>query len=95
MRQIEPQFHQEMLGIYERAKAECGYNASYFLRMVVEDGGLATARALLSKKTVSEGYGVLAEKGRLDLTVEALVVQEPWRSLFTEDELRAAKKRLK
>lgn len=95
MADLEAQFEQEMLNIYERAKAELGYNASYFLQMVHQDGGLATAKALVNKKTVSDGYGVLAEKGRLDLTVEALVVQEPWQELFTEDELKRAQKRLK
>lgn len=40
-------------------------------------------------------FGVLAMKGSLDLTVEALVVREPWRQLFTEAEFKTAKKRLR
>jgi len=45
---IEANFHNEMLNIYKKAKAECHYNATYFLRMVSEVGGLETAKRLLS-----------------------------------------------
>jgi hypothetical protein len=34
------------------------------------------------------------ERRRLDLTVEAHVLQEPHRALFTEDELERARRRL-
>lgn len=41
-------------------------------------------------------HGSLAmwQSGRLDLTVEALVLTPPWNSLFTEHELAVARKRL-
>jgi hypothetical protein len=38
---------------------------------------------------------ILWEHQRLDLSVEALVCEQPWRSLFTEDEIDEAKMRLK
>ena len=38
--EAESQFNEAMLNIYRRAKAEAGYNATYFLSMVVERGGL-------------------------------------------------------
>jgi hypothetical protein len=38
----------------------------------------------------SSGFGVLDEMGRLDLSVEALVVKPEWRGLFTLDELKMA-----
>lgn len=84
-----------MLGIYNTAKAECEYNATYFLQMVNELGGLGAAKQLLSKPGFSDGLTALWECGRLDISMEALVVQEQWQSLFTEDELRAARMRLK
>jgi hypothetical protein len=91
----ERSFHEAMLGIYRRAKAEAGYNATRFLGMVVERGGLETARYLLHAPTVSEGYAALWERKRLDLTVEAIILQPEWQDLFSDDERRIAVNRLR
>src|SRR3954447_24294587 len=93
--EAESHFHEAMLDIYRRAKAEAGYNATRFLGMVVERGGLATARYLLRATTVSEGYAALWERKRLDLTVEAMILRPEWNSLFSDDERRIAVDRLK
>ena len=58
--EAESQFNEAMLNLYRRAKAEAGYNATRFLSMVVEHGGLETARYLLHATTVSEGYTALS-----------------------------------
>jgi hypothetical protein len=93
---LVPDFDQEMLGIYQRALAEAKYNASRFLTMLHEHRGLETARILLHSATVSEGYTALWERGRLDLTVEAVIHDHPkWHSLFTAEELAICIKRLK
>ena len=43
----------------------------------------------------SDGYSALAERGRLDLTVEALVVEDArWRAQFTPEEIEKARRRL-
>ena len=84
---VERGFHKEMLRIYEEA-TKFGYYPTYFLRMVVDHGGLEAAKRLLRGSGMSDGLARLWEEGRLDLSVEALVVQEPWRSLFTDAELR-------
>jgi len=62
--------------------------------MVSEMGGLSTARQLLHASGVSEGFTHLWERGRLDLTVEALVLQPDWKGLFTSGELGIARDRL-
>ncbi len=84
-----------MLGIYTTAKSEAGYVPTYFLNMLNERGGLATANHLLNQKNLSDGFTALYEKGRLDLTVEALVVKPLWRPLFSEDQIAIAEKRLR
>ena len=89
----ESGFHEAMLEIYERAKTECHYNASRFLQMVAERGGLGAARYLLHAP-LSDGFTALWECNRLDLTVEAYVLKPQWRGLFTQDEIAIAKKRL-
>ena len=94
MSDLEARFQLEMVGIYERAKKECNYNAARFLRMVTDSGGLGAAKALLRAPDLSDGFTTLWELGRLDLTVEALVVRDPWTILFTDQELAVARKRL-
>ena len=63
--------------------------------MVNSLGGLEAARSLLHAGGYSEGLTALWECGRLDITMEALVIKQPWSSLFLEDELEVAHKRLK
>lgn len=93
-RQLEVKFDGEMLNIYKRAKKEAGYNATRFLQMLDEHRGLETARILLRAATVSEGYTALWQRKRLDLTVEALVLQSEFAEFFTGDELETARSRL-
>ena len=93
--ETESQFNEAMLNIYRRAKAEAGYDATRFLSMVVEHGGLETARYLLHAATVSEGYTALWERKRLDLTVEALILRPEWQVLFSDVERRIAVNRLR
>jgi hypothetical protein len=93
---LSKQFDAAMFKIYRRAKKEAGYNATIFLRMLSDRGGLATAKYLINSSTPSDGYTHLYERGRLDLTVEAMVVENAaWHELFTKEELAAANNRLK
>lgn len=80
--------------MYQRARSEAGYNATYFLRMLSDHGGLETARRLLRAPVVSEGFTSLWERKRLDLTVEALVTSPKFAELFTPDEIDLARQRL-
>jgi hypothetical protein len=89
------QFDEEMFRIYERARSEAQYNATRFLHMLYEHRGLETARILLHATNVSEGYTALWERGRLDLTVEAVIHDNPrWHSLFTQEDLEICNQRL-
>ena len=89
------QFDEAMLTIYRRAKTEANYNASIFFAMLARKGGLATAKYLINARRPSDGYTHLYERGKLDLTVEAMIVEEKrWHPLFSEDELSKARKRL-
>lgn len=93
---LELAFHEAMLNVYRSAKEEAKYNAIVFLRMVTDHGGLDAARRLINTDTVSDGYTTLWERGRLDLTVEAVVVNtEQFHDLFTKDELQICRDRLR
>ena len=94
--EIEKAFNQAMFEIYHRAKTEAGYTATIFLKMLGDRGGLSTAKYLINSTKPSDGYTNLYERERLDLTVEAMVVENPqWHPLFTEDEIKKARRRLR
>lgn len=91
----ENQFNQAMVQIYQTAKKDLGYNAARFAQMLGEQGGVATARQLLWSDQPSDGFTTLWEHHRLDLTVEAHVLQPQYAELFTEDDRDRALQRLK
>ena len=75
MELLEKQFNADMFNIYQAAKKELGYNASRFLQILLREGGLKTAKKLISKDGGTYGFEVLWEHRRLDLSVEAHVLQ--------------------
>lgn len=91
---LRKQFEKDMMQIYLRAKKECKYNASRYFQMLSEKGGIETARALIYKVGGTDGFEKLWELGRLDLTVEALVLKGEYEELFTDEERDMCKKRL-
>lgn len=93
---LEKRFDQAMLRIYQRARDEAAYNATVYFRMLSDRGGLQTAKYLINAAKPSDGYTNLYVRGRIDLTVEAMIIEETdWHPLFTEEELLKARKRLK
>ena len=83
-----------MMDIYRRALNECNYNATRYLNMLYENRGLITAKILINATNVSEGYTALWERQRLDLTVEALILEPEWHEFFTDEERAIAMERL-
>jgi hypothetical protein len=91
---VEQHFDAAMMNIYHQARDEAQYNATRYLQMLYEHRGLRTAQILLHARNVSDGYTALWMRERLDLTVEALVLNPQWQELFTEQELEIARSRL-
>lgn len=90
------EFEQAMHEIYDRALNEAGYPAKTFRSMLFELGAVETARRLILSSKTPEGYIALWEKKRLDLTLEALIYENPkWQTLFAPEELTKLTKRLK
>lgn len=96
MTELEQEFGRLMMSIYTRAKKEANYNATHFLRMLGEKGPLETARYLLREPQVSSGFVALWERKRLDLTLEAQLLEHPefW-PLFEQRDLDTARRWLK
>ena len=95
MADLEKQFDEAMINVYRMAKEECGYNATYFLQMLNEKRGVATAKHLLATDDAQYGFEKLWERGRLDITVECLMLRPRFRELFSDEELNQARARLK
>ena len=55
---------------------------------------LKGAKRVLSGTRLSDGFNLLAQKGRLDLSLEALVVNKQFTALFTDEEANEALMRL-
>jgi hypothetical protein len=92
---LEERFDAAMMDIYRRARSEANYNATRYFQMLTEHRGLQTAKILIDAVTESEGYTALWERGRLDLTVEALIFDHPeYHPLFTDEERQKVENRL-
>ena len=93
---LQKRFELDMQHIYRKAKVEAKYNATPYLHMLHNYGGLETAHVLINSPNVSEGYTALWERGRLDLMVEALIYNNnpEYHELFTKQQLKTVKQRL-
>ena len=61
----------------------------------VEDGdAMKTAHRALSGHRESDGFSILADKKRLDLSLEALAIDKRFTALFSDEEANAALERL-
>ena len=64
------------------------------MRPVEAMDAMKQARRILSGNRVSDGFGNLADKGRLDLSLEALAVDKRFTALFSDEEANTALIRL-
>lgn len=58
------------------------------------ENAMGLAHRVLSGHRESDGFAALAEKGRLDLSLEALAVKKPFTGLFSDEEANNALTRL-
>ncbi len=79
--------------IYIDARNDAGYPATRFFQMLGDHGGVETARRLLPH--MSDGFVQLWQRGRLDLTMESLILQPRWHDLFSDEEREIARRRLR
>ncbi len=84
---------------FKKAVAICtshyGYRPTYFLQMLGNLGAVRTAIRLVTAPKFHEGFTKLWELGRLDLSVEAIVLRSPYNQLFAKEVLNMASEKLK
>ena len=64
------------------------------LRPLERDKAMQLAHRSLQGRRESEGFGILADKKRLDLSLEALAINKKFTQLFNDDEANNALSRL-
>ena len=64
------------------------------LRPILPEDAMKTAKRWLSGHRESDGFGILADKHHLELSLEALVVDKRFTALFTDEEANTALTRL-
>lgn len=87
-------FTKRALQIYEDANTQIRYPANRFRQKVLRVGGLAAAKDWLKGSKMTEGFKRLIEHDRLDLSLEAVVLETKWSKYFTGEELATARERL-
>ncbi|MDD5369407.1 MAG: hypothetical protein PHQ40_09990 [Anaerolineaceae bacterium] len=90
---LEDEFTATLRGTSEAARQR-GYVATYFIQMLEEHGGVETARQLLAKTEAQAGLYKLWELDLLCESMETVVLQERFQSLFTQSEVAEARRRL-
>lgn len=95
---LDDGFHIAMLQLYYAcaARVKPPYFASRFLDLVWEHGGKHVADEVLAAAAPSTVFAELCLRGSEHLTysVEYLVLQSPWRVLFTDEQRATARGRL-
>ena len=71
----------------QTAMLELGAPTKRLIDTLSSRGGVETVQELCKRHRVSDGFDALCDRGRGDLTLEALVVKGKFGSLFTDDEV--------
>jgi hypothetical protein len=83
---LEDEFRNDMIELYLEARTRCGYDAPHFQRMVFQQGGVQTARALLEDDGSQFSFIDLFRSGLLSASPETLIGRPKYASLFSNEE---------
>jgi hypothetical protein len=90
---LEQEFHAELEGTVEAARVR-DYFPAIFQQMLAEHGGVETAKRLLAVDEPQVGLFRLYELNLLANSMEAVVIKEKYKELFTLEEIEIARRRL-
>lgn len=86
---LEKKFDEDLIKKCEIAQKEYGYNPTKFLQTVAKFGGVKTAKEIIRKGRISDGFDKLQQANRIDLTMEATIIDTKYGELFTDDEVNS------
>lgn len=87
-------FNEEMSQIYSRAMA-VGVHFGRINIMIRNQTAFETARLLVNETVLSNGFLRLIEVNRLDLSIEHLILRDPYNQLFDEETKANARRKLR
>ncbi len=90
----EAELEAALRDLAQRWRSEIKYVASRFSQLLDSRGALGAVGHPLAQPGVSSGFARLADAGRLDLTVEYLILRREYGSLFTPEQRMIARRRL-
>ena len=92
---LKKEFNNEVLQSVEDSK-KIGYVPTRFIQMLQQSDNNAyeVVQRLVTKEATS-GLEKLWEQGRLDLSVEAIIVQPRYQELFSDEIIKICKRKLK
>lgn len=73
-----------------RQSHDLGYHPTRFEQMLSEYGALGLARKLIKSGEPQVGLTAMVKLGRQDLTIESIMLEPKFKSLFSASELEAA-----
>jgi hypothetical protein len=91
---ILEQFITEMGQVRERA-AEVEVYFNRLNQMIQNNGAFITARNLVNAEGLSSGFERLQAINRLDLSIEHLILRDPYNQLFDEETKANARRKLR
>jgi len=86
-----------MRQICKDASIRCpGYYPTRFLKMINSCGGdfLPTAKKMLVSGAIQKGLWTIAKHQALDISMEAVILEESWSAFFSPEEIQSAEWRL-
>lgn len=86
---LENTFEKELIKNCEIAEKEYGCVQKRLLLNIEKFGGVRTVQEILRKGRVSDGFDKLQKANRLDLTMEAVIIDSKYNNLFTDEEVNA------
>ena len=88
--QTEDRFTEALQKMIEQITVDCGYQPEQYIQTVTELDGVQAAKQLLAEPQLSDDSVQLWARGRPDLTIEAIVSNDDWKTLFSDEERSVA-----
>lgn len=85
MKDLEQKFLQQVTDRAAQAKLVCGWDGARFLAFLEKRGPARVMTEQARRGAVSDGFDLLAAKGRLDLSPEAVATQNAYADLFDDE----------
>lgn len=91
---LEKEFTKELFDNVAEMK-QYGYNPTIYMRMISENGAVNAAKKLVMQDVQSSGFATLIMINKLELSVEASVIKDKYKDLFTDAEIQNSIRKLK